>query len=228
MWMPREPGRLRPAGQPHRLQRVARDERHLADLRPRDAGHRVEVDPQLVGVVEVLGADRVRVEVEAAEVRDPGEAGGLVEHDLVGGPAGREGERRRPDPLGRVVGGALLEERLLLGAVDEALERHRPAAHARQRPVGDREEVADEVELRVPGPGEVHLVRVADRDLAVADLEDLLARGHATILGERGKRAQRAPSHRGDARTMADRYRAGRSAPSREREPRVPHGSTGE
>ena len=112
-------------------------------------------------MVEVVGADRVRVEVDAAEVDDPGEAGRVVDDDLVGGPPRRERQRRRPDPVGPVVRGALLEERLLLGAVDEALERHRPAADAGQRAVGDREVVADEVELRVAGLREVDLVGIA-------------------------------------------------------------------
>ena len=38
-------------------------------------GHRVEVDPELVRVVEVGGAHRVRVEVDAAEVDHPGQRG---------------------------------------------------------------------------------------------------------------------------------------------------------
>ena len=228
MWMPRDPDVLGQPVSPTASSASRADEGHLAHLRPRHAGHRVEVDPQLVGVVQVLGADRVRVEVEAAEVRDPREAGRLVEHDLVGGPARREGERGRPDPVGRVVRGALLEERLLLGPVDEPLERHRAAADPGQRAVGDREEVPHQVELGVPGLGEVHLVGVADRDLAVADLEDLLPCRHATMLEERGKRARGAPSHPGDARAMVDRYRPGRSSPSRDREPRVVHGPTRE
>ena len=62
-----------------------------------------------------------------------------------------------PDPLGPVLGRPLLEERLARGAVDEPLERHRPAAGAAQRPVGDREVVLDEVELRVAGLREVDL-----------------------------------------------------------------------
>ena len=104
--------------------------------------------------------------------------GRLVDHDLVRRPAGWERQRRDPHPLGPVVGRPLLEERLLVDPVDEALEGHRPAADAAQRAVGDGEEVAHDVELRVARHGEVDLVRVRDRDLAAADLEDLLARRH--------------------------------------------------
>ena len=169
-------GRLRPADQPDRLERLAADQRHVADLRPRHARDRVEVDPQLVGVVEVVGAHRVRVEVDAAEVDDPGEPRRVVEDDLVGGPARRERQLGGPDPVRPVVRRPLLEEGLAGGAVDEALQRHRPAADAAQRAVGDREVVLHEVELRVARLREVDLGRVGDRDLAAADPEDLLGR----------------------------------------------------
>ena len=211
MWIPRDPEVFGQPTSPTSASASLDHQRHLADLRPRHARHRVEVDPQLVGMVEVVGADRVRVEVEAAEVGDPGEARRGVEHDLVGRPARGERQRRGPDERRVVLGRALLEERLLLGAVDEALERHRPPADADQRAVGDGEEVAHEVELGVPGLGEVELVGVADRDLTVADLQDLLPSWHALMLGERASRSGAAPPHRGDAQPVAARYRPGRS-----------------
>ena len=64
---------------------------------------------------------------------------------------------------GPVLRRPLLEEGLVVDAVDEALERHRPAADAGQRAVGDGQEVAHEVELRVAGLREVDLVGVGDR-----------------------------------------------------------------
>ena len=87
MWMPREPLVFGQPTSPAASSASLRDQRDLPDLLPRHARHGVEVDPQLVGVVEVLRPDRVRVEVEAAEVGDPCEACRLVEHDLVRGPA---------------------------------------------------------------------------------------------------------------------------------------------
>ena len=136
-------------------------------------------------MVEVLGPDRVRVEVDAAEVGDPGQPGRVVDDDLVGGPAGRERQRRGPDEVGHVLRRPLLEERLPGGAVDEPLERHRPAAGAAQRAVGDGQVVVDEVELRVAGLREVDLPRVRDRDLAPVDPEDLLFRRHADTIHRR-------------------------------------------
>ena len=58
-------------------------------LIPVRAGDRVEVDPQLVGMVEVLRADRMRVEVDAAEVDDPGELRGVAGRDAVAGASAR-------------------------------------------------------------------------------------------------------------------------------------------
>ena len=66
------------------LQHLLRDHRDIGDLRPLDPGHRVEVDAELVGVLEVVGADRMRVQVDAAEVDDPRELRGVAHDDLVG------------------------------------------------------------------------------------------------------------------------------------------------
>ena len=76
--------RLRPADEPDVVEHLPRDIRDVDDLRPVDAGHRVEVDPQLVGMVEVLGAHRMRVEVEASEIDDPRQARGIPDHRLLG------------------------------------------------------------------------------------------------------------------------------------------------
>src|SRR3990172_7164215 len=78
---------LGPADETDGVERLARDESDGADLRPGDARHGVEVDPQLVGVIEVVGADRVRVEIDTAEVRHPGETGVVGAGDLRGRPA---------------------------------------------------------------------------------------------------------------------------------------------
>ncbi len=177
---------LRPAGQADGLERLARDERDVADLRPRHTRDRVQVHSQLVGVVEIAGSDGVRVEVDATEVGDPGETGRFVEDDLVGGPTRREGQRGDPDELGPLVRRTLLEERLPGRAVHEPLEGHRTVSHATERAVGHGHVVADEVELGVSGLGEVDLVRVGDGHLPAADLDDLLTLGHGATIPRRG------------------------------------------
>ena len=80
--------RLRPGRQPVLLEHVARQQGDLDDVLPGRPRHGVEVDPQLVGVREVVGEHRVRVEVDAAEVHGPGQAGGAVDHRLLRGGAG--------------------------------------------------------------------------------------------------------------------------------------------
>jgi hypothetical protein len=57
-WMPREPDVLGQPTSPLSASTSARHQRHATHVIPLDAGHRVEVDAQLVRVVQVLGADR--------------------------------------------------------------------------------------------------------------------------------------------------------------------------
>ena len=200
-------GGLRPADESDVVEHLARDVGDIDDLRPVHAGHRVEVDPQLVGVVEVFGAHRVRVEVEASEVDDPGQARGIPDHRLLGRRSARVVQGRGVDEVGVVLGHALLEERLLVDALHEALQHHRPPAGAAQRPRRDREEVPHDIELRQPGLREDDLVGARDTHLVTVDLEDLagaLRRTHLATLA-RG----RMPRPGLDA---GDRSRAGAAA----------------
>jgi hypothetical protein len=127
-----------PAGQPDAVQRFPGHHGHVYDLLPPHPRHRIEIDPQLVRVIKVGRAHRMRVEVYAAEVGHPGQHGRVAGHDLLGGAPGREAQLDRLDP-GRPAGRRpLLEERLPVGAVHEALEHHRPSRHAAERTVGHR------------------------------------------------------------------------------------------
>ena len=90
------PGRLRPRGQPVVLEHLAGHQRDVDDLPPGHPGHRVEVDAQFVGMVEVVGEHRMRVEVDAAQVDRPGQAGRVMDDGLFGrGAATRSAVRRR-------------------------------------------------------------------------------------------------------------------------------------
>jgi hypothetical protein len=55
---------FRPADEAEVVEGGAHDARHVPDLRPRDARHGVEVDAQLVRMIEIVGADRMRVQLE--------------------------------------------------------------------------------------------------------------------------------------------------------------------
>ena len=98
-------------------------------------------------MVEVLGLYGMRVEIDAAEVDDPGERRGVPDHDLLGRRPGGVVQLGDLDPLRALGRRALLEDRFLGDALDETLEDHGPADDATQRPVGDGEVVVDEVEL---------------------------------------------------------------------------------
>ena len=69
--------RLREADQAVLGEHVLRDDRDPPDVIERNLGHRVEVHPELVGMVDVVGADRPRVDLQAAERRGPRQ----VRHD---------------------------------------------------------------------------------------------------------------------------------------------------
>ena len=190
------------------------------------AGLRVEVEPQLVGVLLVVGEVGPDVEAEAGEVdrpRDVGEVGG---HERPRRRAVDGLHRRRLEPVGRVVGDALLEEVLLADAVREALHQHGPAAHRAHQRLLDRRVVAHEVELRDPGVREQQLARAGDPHLAPGQLEHLgFAAGHGHTLTARtgaatarasaasaparlGPRARRAASTPWPGRSRAQRPRA--------------------
>ena len=75
------------------------------------AGLRVEVDAQLVGVLGIVGARRPHVEAEAAEVHRPRDVREVGDHQRVDVVPFGVLTIVVVEPVGRVVGHALLEER---------------------------------------------------------------------------------------------------------------------
>ena len=61
-------------------------------------------------MVEVIRANRMRVEVDAAEVHDPRQLRGIVQDHLLSGPSSTGTQPHGPDPLGPLLGRALLEK----------------------------------------------------------------------------------------------------------------------
>jgi hypothetical protein len=59
------------------------DMRHLAHLSPLDPGYGIEIHPQLVRMLEVFGAHRVRVQLDTGEVGKPGERGWVTRYHLI-------------------------------------------------------------------------------------------------------------------------------------------------
>ena len=118
-----------------------RFDRDATNVVPLDARAGVEIDAQLVGMVEIIRADGVRMQLDAAEVHDPGEAGDIIDDDFFRGATRGKGQRDGSQPLGPVVRRALLVERLFLGAIHEALEHERAVAGAEIGRASCREKV---------------------------------------------------------------------------------------
>src|SRR5262249_12097169 len=102
------------------------------------------------------------------------------------------------------VGGALLEERFVVSAIDEALERHWATANASDGPVGYRQIVVDQIKFGVARAREEDLSGVGDGDLAAFDLQNRVALGHAATLdGARGRRTDLLVEMPGDKQIRA-------------------------
>ncbi len=172
-------GGLGPARQPVIDQYLTDHQGNPPHVVPGDAGYRVQVHPQFVGMVHIRGADGVRVQVQAPEIRDPGKPGCVVDYYLVRGTPGREGQQHGPNPLRPRLGRPLLEEIVILGAVDVTLERHGPATRAAQSAGGHGHVIGHQVAFGIARSGEHDLVRVGHRDLSARDLDDLALRRHA-------------------------------------------------
>ena len=154
MCIPRDPDVF---GQPvsPKSASVARTTRgDCPDLSPADARHRIEIDAQLVGMIEIVGAHRVRMQFEAGEIRHPRERRRVARHDFLGGAARRKLQRDDVDPRRPRRRRALLVEELAARCRSDSARARWAAARAPQRTVGDREVVADEIELGVRRPRE--------------------------------------------------------------------------
>ena len=166
---------LRPAHQAEVLERRPDHAGDLANLRPLHAGHRIEIDAQLVGMVEVVGANRVRVQFEAGEVGHPHERRRLAAARSLRpcGPTGNFSSTTSSHGGSRLRR-ALLEEELAADAVGVADQHVGPAAGALQRALGDGNVVARQIELGVAGLQGTGPSGVRNRDLATRHGENLL------------------------------------------------------
>src|SRR6185437_7812483 len=165
---------------------------------PGHPGHRVQVDAQFVGMLEVVGDHRVRVEVDAAQVDRPGQAGRVMDDRLFRRSAARISKFGDVDPVGPLFRRALLEHGLLIDALDEAFQDHRPTGDSAQRAVGDRQVVVDQVELGVAGLTiairKDHLVGMGDLNPASAHVQRHRSHG-LMLIRENFPAAVRRTSH---------------------------------
>ena len=151
MCIPRDPLVL---GQPRRPISSSSDfhlERDRAHVAPNDAGTRIEIDPQLVGMIEIAGAHRMRMQLDASKIDDPCKPGGVIDHDFFRSASRWKCERNRSQPRGALRRCSLLIERLAFGAVDVSLEDKGTVADSGERARCDRQVVANQIELRELG-----------------------------------------------------------------------------
>ena len=87
------------------------------------------------------------MQLDAAQVYDPGETGSVIHNQLFGGTAGRKCEGHGSQPGRAIRGRALLIEGLPFGTVHESLQNDGAVANAVEGSWRDRKVVADEVEL---------------------------------------------------------------------------------
>jgi hypothetical protein len=177
--------RLRPALEADLLQHLTHDGGDPLPVREGRARLRVDVDPELVGMLDVGPPRGPGVEVDRAEIRRPGDLRHLGDAELVGMPSRREGDARRLDPFRSLLRHALLVDRLSFGSVRVALELRGALVERSHDPVGDTEVVADVVELRLSPHRVEDLVRVRDPYEALPDRELDERRRHAGTLDDR-------------------------------------------
>ena len=111
------------------------------------------------------------MEVDRGEVRRPRDLRKLCHAELVGGAPGGKRDGGGLDPVGPMLGHALLVDRLALGPVRMPLQLRRALVEHADDPLSDREVILDEVELRLAARAKEDLVRVGHLDDARPDLE---------------------------------------------------------
>ena len=168
--------RFRPADEREVGERGLDDLRDLADLRPRHAGHRIEIHAQLVRVVEILGSYGVRMKFEAGEVRHPREGCGIARNDLFRRASRWKPQRDDVDPRRSRAGRAFLVEELSVDAVRVSDENVGPSTGAAKRAFRDGEVIAHEIDLRVSSLREQDLARIRDRNLASRNRQPFVIR----------------------------------------------------
>ena len=149
------------------------------------------------------------INLSALEKLPEDEMRGVLDHELLGVPAAREGHDGRLEPV-VVLGRALLEEERLLDAVRIALEHARAVAQVHDRRPGDGEVVLDDVALAPARLREEHLVgarephlapRCLDRDRVVGHVHP-----HSPVPGQTlSAPALKSPRRAADGKGMADK-----------------------
>ncbi len=153
------------------------------------AGLRVQVDPQLVGVVGVGAAGVPRVQRDGSHLCGPDDVGGTRHAQRLGAAPRREGHVAGLDPVGRTFRQPFLVDLVALDPVREALQVGGPVAQGRQDGTagvgGHRPVVVRDVTFGAAlgaERGEHHAVAAGQPHGHAVDVDRLCGRGHARSL----------------------------------------------
>src|SRR4029450_10892164 len=124
-------------------------------------------------MIEIFGADRMWMQLEARKVGHPGEGRRIPRHDFLGCAAGWKVERNHVDPGRTGSGSPFLIEKLAADAVGIAHENVGSVPCGAQRTGGHGQVVSNEVPLGVAGLRKQNFVWIRDRYLAAADRNEL-------------------------------------------------------
>ena len=156
-------------------------------------GHRVEVDPPLVGLLDVRTPRVPGVKLHRRHLDGPDHAAQLGHAQLVGCAAeAREVDVHRLDPVRRALREALLVHLRPVDAVREAVQHARALAQRADDPVPHAHVVLREVELRLAAGREVDPIGARDPHGSPVDLElhgaRLVGGGHGHTRLDAGRR----------------------------------------
>ena len=179
---------LRPAHETDLFQDLSQHAGDGLELRPLHAGRGIEVQSELVGMLEVLGSHRERVELQARLAGHPGEGRGVAGDDLLLGPPRGKSNEGDLDPGRTRDGRPSLPVRLAVDSVGVADEHVRPPSRAAQGPRRDREVVVDDVEPGEAGLGKEDLRGIGHPDLVPPHVEH--GRLYRSRHGHRGRRGR--------------------------------------
>jgi hypothetical protein len=130
--------RFGPADQADVIEGFPEDESNLLQLRPLHAWHGIEVDAKLVGVIDIGGTDRMRMQLEAGKIGHPQQCGRVSRDHFFGRASRRKAQRHYLYPLRPRRWSSLLIEKLAVRAIWIPNQDIRPAARRAQRSIGKR------------------------------------------------------------------------------------------
>src|SRR5215813_6349907 len=73
---------LGPAAKPYFFEESLDFQSHPANIGPAHTRHRIEIDAQFIGVIEIAGANRVWVQFDASEINNPSKPSHIIHDDF--------------------------------------------------------------------------------------------------------------------------------------------------